>query len=163
MFLLPHLGTIIWVTLIFGIVYFILSKYAWKPIIKTIEEREHTISQSLKNAEEVKAKLLAVETIQEKIISLAKQEKEQIVKEGIEQREQIIAMANTKARTEAAKIVENARKAIAREKEATLNEMKNQIASLSVEIATKVVQADMDDKIRHEKMVKTLINEIELN
>ena len=163
MFLLPHLGTIIWVSIIFGIVYFILSKYAWKPIIKTIEEREHTISESLKNAEEVKTKLLALETIQEKIISLAKQEKEQIVKEGIEQREQIIAMANTKARTEAEKIVENARKAIAREKEATLTNMKNQIASLSVEIASKVVQADMDDKIRHEKMVKTLINEIELN
>lgn len=163
MFLLPHLGTIIWVSIIFGIAYFILSKYAWKPLIKSIEERESTIAESLVNAETVKTKLLALEVIQEKIIALAKQEKEQIVKEGIEQREQIIATANTKARTEADKIIESARKAIALEKEISLNEMKNQIASLSLEIATKVVQADMDDKTRHEKMVNTLINEIELN
>lgn len=163
MFLLPHLGTIIWVSIIFGIVYFILSKYAWKPLIKTIEDREQTIAESLVNAETVKTKLLALEVAQEKIITLAKQEKAQIVKEGMEQREQIIAMANKKARTEADKIIENARKAIAREKEATLTEMKTQIASLSVEIATKVVQADMEDKVRHEKMVNTLISEIELN
>lgn len=163
MFLIPHLGTIIWTTIIFGIVFFILKKFAWSVIVKAIEDREESIDKALVSAKDAEKKLSNLKIEQEKIIALAKSEKDSIVREGVEQREKIIAVAKEKAQSEADKIIEDARKRIIREREAALIEMKNQIATLSVEIATKVVHADMEDKKRHEKLVQELINEVELN
>ena len=163
MFLIPHLGTIIWTTLIFGIVFFILKKFAWGPMLKALSDREESIGKALKSAADAEKKLSNLKEEQQKIIALAKQEKEQIVSDGIAQRDQIIASAKEKAQIEANKIIEDARKKIAREREAALVEMKNQIAMLSVEIATKVVKADMEDKKRHEKLVDDLIKDIDLN
>lgn len=163
MFLLPHLGTIIWTTIIFGIVFFILKKFAWGVVVKAIEDREESIDKALISAKEAEKKLLNLKVEQEEIIALAKNEKELIVKEGVEQRDKIIATAKEKAQVEADKIIEDARKRIAREREAALLEMRTQIAALSVEIATKVVKADMEDVKRHEKLVKELINDVELN
>ena len=163
MFLIPHVGTIIWTTIIFGIVFFILKKFAWSVIVKAIEDREASIDKALVSAKDAEKKLSNLKIEQEKIIALAKNEKESIVREGVEQREKIISTAKVKAQAEADKIIEDAKKRIIREREAALIEMKNQIATLSVEIATKVVHADMDDKKRHEKLVQELINEVELN
>ena len=162
-FLSPHIGTIIWTTIVFGIVFFILHKFAWPVILKAIEDREESIDKALTSAKEAEMKLSNLKQEQEEIIALAKREKEQIMREGVEQREKIIAMAKDKAQTEAEKIIEDARKRIEREREAALIEMKNQIATLSIDIATKVVRADMEDKTRHEKLVTELINDVELN
>jgi len=163
MFLIPHLGTIIWTIIVFGIVFFILRKFAWGVILKAIEDREESIDKALISAKNAETKLSNLKEEQEKIIALAKQEKEQIVREGVEQREKIIATAKEKAQTEADKMIEDARKRIEREREAALVEMRNQIATLSIDIATKVVHADMEDKTRHEKLVEELINDVELN
>ena len=163
MFLIPHLGTIIWTTIIFGSVFFILKKFAWGPLLKALDDREQSIDKALKSATEAEKKLSTLKEEQQKIIALAKHEKERIVGEGVVQRDQIVASAKEKAQIEAHKIVEDARKKIAREREAALIDMKNQIATLSVEIATKVVKADMEDKKRHEKLVDELIKDIELN
>ncbi|HKM93067.1 MAG TPA: F0F1 ATP synthase subunit B [Prolixibacteraceae bacterium] len=163
MFLIPHIGTIIWVTIIFLLVYFILAKFAWPTLIKILEDREETIASSLINAEKVKEKLIALEKTQEEIIKIAKIEKEQIVQEGIDQREKIITMANENAQRQTNRMIEDARKQIERERDMALTEMKNQIASLSIEIATKLVKTEMEDKKRHEQMVSKLIDEIELN
>ena len=163
MFLIPHLGTIIWTTIIFGSVFFILKKFAWGPLLKALDDREQSIDKALKSATEAEKKLSTLKEEQQKIIALAKHEKERIVGEGVVQRDQIVASAKEKAQIEAHKIVEDARKKIIREREAALIDMKNQIATLSVEIATKVVKADMEDKKRHEKLVDELIKDIELN
>ena len=163
MFLIPHLGTIIWTTLIFGIVFFILKKFAWAPLLKALDDREQSIDNALKSAEAAESKLSSLKEEQQLIINVARKEKEQLVKQGIEQREQIVVQAKEKAQAEADKIIEEARKKIVREREAALIEMKNQIAALSIEIATKVVQADMQDKKRHEKLVEDLVKDIELN
>lgn len=163
MFLIPHLGTIIWVTIIFAIVYFVLSKFAWKPMLSTLENRESTIAESLKNAEEVKIKLKNIETIQEKIIDLAKQDKERIVREGFEQRDQIILKANEMALQKTNKMIEDARKLIERERLAAMSDIKDQIAELSIDIATKLVKGDLEDKQRHQQVIEQLINEIDLN
>lgn len=163
MFLIPHLGTIIWTTIIFGTVFFILKKFAWSPILKALEDREQSIDKALKSAADAEKKLSTLKVEQQTIITLAKHEKEQIVHEGIVQREQIISSAKEKAQIEANKLIEDAHKKIAREREAALIEMKNQIAALSVEIATKVVKAEMEDAIRHKKLVDELIKDIELN
>lgn len=163
MFLIPHLGTIIWVSIIFILVYFVLAKFAWKPLLNTIEHRETTIAESLKNANELQSKLKNLELVQEKIIELAKQDKEQIVREGIEQRDKILANANDLALQKTNKMIEDARKQIERERKAVLAEMKSQIAALSIDIATKLVKSDMEDQKRHKRVVEQLINEIELN
>jgi F-type H+-transporting ATPase subunit b len=163
MFLIPHLGTFIWLTIIFVFLFFILSKFAWKPLLRTIENREETIAESLKNADEVKIKLRNLEIIQEKIIELAKQDKERIVREALEQRDQIILKANELALQKTNKMVGDAKKLIERERAAAMAEIKSQIAALSIDIANKLVKADMKDKQRHEEMVAQLIKEIELN
>ncbi|MBN2262041.1 MAG: F0F1 ATP synthase subunit B [Prolixibacteraceae bacterium] len=163
MFLIPHLGTIIWVSIIFAVVYFVLAKFAWKPLLSTIEDRESTIAESLKNADEVKIKLKNLELVQEKIIEIAKQDKERIVREGIDQRDKIISNANDMALQKTNKMIDDARKQIERERTAALAEMKSQIAALSIEIATKLVKGDMEDQQRHKKVVEQLIDEIELN
>jgi F-type H+-transporting ATPase subunit b len=163
MFLIPHLGTIIWVSIIFAVVYFVLAKFAWKPLLSTIEDRESTIAESLKNADEVKVKLKNLELVQEKIIEIAKQDKERIVREGIDQRDKIISNANDMALQKTNKMIDDARKQIERERTAALAEMKSQIAALSIEIATKLVKGDMEDQQRHKKVVEQLIDEIELN
>lgn len=163
MFLIPHLGTIIWTTIIFGIVFFILKKFAWGPLIEALENREKAIEKALKSAADAEKRLSTLKVEQQTIITLAKQEKEHIVHDGVAQRDQIIASAKDKAQIEANKIVEEARKKIAREREAALIDMKNQIATLSVDIATKLVKADLEDIKRHQKLVAELIKDIELN
>lgn len=163
MFLIPHVGTIIWTTIIFGIIFFILNKFAWPVVLKAIQDREESIDKALVSAKEAEKKLQNLKVEEEKLIALAKNEKEQIVREGIEQREKIITAARERAQAEADKIIEDARRQLAREREMALTEMRGQIASLSVEIASKVVHADMEDKKRHEKLVSELINDVELN
>jgi len=163
MFLIPHLGTIIWTTIIFLGLLFILSKFAWKPLLKAIEDREQNIAKALENASIADEKVKNLKSEQDAIVLEARLEKERIIKEGIDQRDKIVASAREKAQLEADKIIEETRKQLAREREAVLSEMKNQIATLSVEIATKVVKEEMGDQIRHEKLVAELIKDIKLN
>jgi F-type H+-transporting ATPase subunit b len=163
MFLIPHLGAIIWTTFIFCILLYILGRFAWKPLLKALENREQSIEKSLAEASEADKLLKNLKEEQLSIVLAAKVEKEQIVKEGIEQRDKIVATARDKAQIEANKIIEESRKQILREREAALVDMKNQIAMLSIEIATKIVHVDMEDKARHEKLVEELMKEVELN
>jgi F-type H+-transporting ATPase subunit b len=163
MFLIPHLGTIIWTTFIFCILLYILGKFAWKPLLKALENREQSVEKSLSEASAAEKKISNLKEEQLAIVLAAKLEKEQIVKEGIEQRDKIVATARDKAQIEVDKLIEESRKQIKREREAALVEMKNQIASLSIEIATKIVHIEMEDKIRHEKLIEELIKEVKLN
>lgn len=163
MFLVPHLGAIIWTTLIFGILLFILGKFAWKPLLSALESREQSVEKTLAEAGAAEKMIRNLKEEQLSIVLAAKVEKEQIVKEGIEQRDKIVASARDKAQIEVDKMFEESRKQIKREREAALVEMKNQIASLSIEIATKIVHIEMEDKVRHEKLVEELIKEVELN
>jgi len=163
MFLLPHLGTIIWTSIIFGITVFILGKYAWKPLLNAIKERERYIDISLRKAKSAREILSNLKQEQDEIIKQTRHDKGEMLKEGAEQRDKVIAEAKEKARTEAEKIIADAHKKIQKEREEALVDMRNQITTLSIEIATKVVGADMKDKERHEQMVKKLVDDIELN
>lgn len=163
MFLFPYFGTIIWVTIIFLIVFFGLAKFAWKPLLKALDERERTVEGALKAAKNAQKQLENLESEQQKVISNARLEKEKLLKEGIDQHEKIVASAKERAQIEADKIIEDARKQIERERNLAIAEMKTQISELSVEIASKVIRADMQDRKRHEKMVEELINDVELN
>ncbi len=163
MFLFPYLGTIIWVTLIFSIVFFGLTKFAWKPLLEALADREKKIEESLNAAKNAELQLTNLESEQQKVILGARLEKEKLQKEGLDQHEKIVASAKERAQFEADKIIEDARKQMEQERKLAIEEMKTQISQLSLEIATKVIRADMQDQKRHEKMVEELIKDVELN
>jgi F-type H+-transporting ATPase subunit b len=163
MFLYPHLGTIIWLVLIFGLFLLILSKFAWKPLLIALSHREQSVADSLNAAEEAELRIAAIKATQTEAIEIVRLKKENLIKEGNEQAEKIIALAKEKAQVEADKIISEAKKRMEIEREASINQLKDQIALLSIEIATKIVSSDMEDRKRQEKLVSELINEVDLN
>ena len=128
----PNPGTIFWMLIIFGIVLFILRKFAWKPILNALKDREESISQALNSAEEAKKEVAGLKADNEKIIAEARQEKNVILREAKEIKEKIISEAKEKAAEETNKSIVLAKQQIEAEKTAAINEMKRQVAELSV-------------------------------
>lgn len=159
----PNPGTIFWMLIIFGIVLFILRKFAWKPILNALKDREESISQALNSAEEAKKEVAGLKADNEKIIAEARQEKNIILREAKEIKEKIISEAKEKAAEETNKSIVLAKQQIEAEKTAAINEMKRQVAELSVLIAEKVIRKELSNKAEQEKMVDGLIDEIKLN
>lgn len=160
---MPNPGTIFWMLIIFGIVLFVLKKFAWKPILNALHEREESIAAALNSAEEAKRQVAEMKADNEKIIAEARQEKDLMLKEGKELREKIIAEAKEKAALEAQKIIDQSRQQIQNEKTAAINDIKKQVAELSVMIAEKVIKKQLGNKGEQEKMVDGLIDDIKLN
>jgi F-type H+-transporting ATPase subunit b len=159
----PNPGTIFWMLIIFGIVLFILRKFAWKPILNALKDREESISQALNSAEEAKKEVAGLKADNERIIAEARQEKNIILREAKEIKEKIISEAKEKAAEETNKSIVLAKQQIEAEKIAAINEMKRQVAELSVLIAEKVIRKELSNKAEQEKMVDGLIDEIKLN
>ena len=159
----PNPGTIVWMLIIFGIVLFILRKFAWKPILNALKDREDSISQALNSAEEAKKEVAGLKADNERIIAEARQEKNIILREAKEIKEKIITEAREKAAEETNKSIVLAKQQIEAEKTAAINEMKRQVAELSVLIAEKVIRKELSNKAEQEKMVDGLIDEIKLN
>jgi len=160
---MPEAGTIIWMLIIFGIVLFILKKFAWKPILNALKEREESIANALNSAEEAKKEVAGLKADNEKIIAEARLEKDAILKEAKELKEKIVLEAKEKAGQEAQKTIDQARQQIQAEKTAAINDIKKQVAELSVMIAEKVIKKQLDGKGEQEKMVDGLIDDIKLN
>ncbi len=159
----PNPGTIFWMLIIFGIVFFVLKKFAWKPILNALKEREESIANALNSAEEAKKEVAGLKADNEKIIAEARKEKDIILKDAKEIKEKIIAEAKEKAGQETQKSIEQAREQIKAEKVAAINDIKKQVAELSVMIAEKVIKKELGNKGEQEKMVDGLIDEIKLN
>ncbi|MCD6355046.1 MAG: F0F1 ATP synthase subunit B [Prolixibacteraceae bacterium] len=159
----PNSGTIFWMLIIFGIVLFILKKFAWKPILDALKEREESIANALNSAEQARKEVKGLKADNEKVIAEARKEKDIILKEAKELKERIVAEAKQKAGEEARKTIDQARHQIQTEKEAAINEIKNQVAELSVMIAEKVIKKELSNKDEQEKMVDGLVDEIKMN
>lgn len=159
----PDIGLLIWMLLSFGIVTFLLIKYAWKPILKALKERESTIEKRLLAAKKAKDELAKIEFGNEKITALAKIERENILKEAKELKNNIIEEAKQQAKIEARKIVEEARKSIEKEKIEAINEIKNQISELSIIIAQKILKHELANKDNQKQLINKLIEDIDLN
>lgn len=159
----PNPGTIFWMLIIFGIVLFILRKFAWKPILNALKEREESIASALNSAEEAKREVAGLKADNDKIIAEARQEKNAILKEAKEMKDKIIAEAKEKALQEATKSIELAQRQIQSEKDAAINDIKKQVAELSVMIAEKVLKKELTSKTEQEKMVDGLVDDIKLN
>ena len=155
-------GLFVWQTLLFVGLLFVLAKFAWKPILSAVEERENTIKDALDSAEKAKADMEAVQADNKRILKEARAEREALIAEAKKTSTQMINDAKEAAQVEADKIASAAQASIEQEKNAAINEIKNQVASLSVEIAQKVLQGELADEKKQQAIVEKLVNDIEI-
>jgi F-type H+-transporting ATPase subunit b len=159
----PAVGTLFWTVLIFGLFFFILTKFAWKPILSAVKAREEMIKGSLEAAEKAREDMVKLQSDNEAILRKAREEREVILKEAREVRDNLIAEAKGKATVEAEKIVEKAKEGIEREKSKALSEIHMQVASLSVDIASKLIGEKLSKTGEQEKLIDKYLKDLDLN
>jgi F-type H+-transporting ATPase subunit b len=159
----PGLGLIFWQTLVFIIVLFILSKFAWKPILGSLKERESSIDQALQAANQARLEMAALKADNEKLLDEARSERDRILKSAQVSSENIIQEAKEKAQSESARILQEAQQAIRNERQAAVAEIKKEIVSLSVEIAEKLLKKQLQDQAAQKALVNDLIKDTQLN
>ena len=159
----PGLGLIFWMVISFSLILFILKKFAWKPILKALKDREITIDTALKSADKAKEEMEQLKADNEKIIKEAKSERDNLLKDARQVKDKIISEAKQKAKSDAKKIIEDAKGKIESEKEAALDEIKNQVAGFSVEIAEKILKKKLEKSKDQKDLINELINEIKIN
>lgn len=152
-----------WNLLAFLIVFFILKKFAWKPILKSLKEREKSISDSLATAETVRAEMAQLKSENEQMLAKAREERAALLKEAREVRDKIINEAKEQAKIDAAKIISDANLSIEQKKMAVLTDVKNQLGNLVIEVSEKVLRRELSDKAEQEKLIMKLTNEYKLN
>ncbi len=159
----PDFGLVIWMTLTFLTVLFLLSNFAWKPILKMISEREKTIEDALLSAENAKKEMARLTANNESLLREAQAERDAMLKIARETKDQIINEARAKATTEAERLIAIARESINNEKMAAVTELKNQVAQLSLQVAEKLVKQQLSSDEKQKELANTLINELKLN
>jgi F-type H+-transporting ATPase subunit b len=160
---MPDFGLLFWMVLSFSILLFILKKFAWKPILKALADRENSIDEALQAAQLAKDEMTRLQADNEKILREAVIEREKIVKEAREMKESIVRDAKTQASAEANKVMENAKAAIEQEKAAAINDIKEIISTFSIDIAEKILKGHLTDEENQKKLVKNYVDEIKLN
>lgn len=161
--LTPAIGLLFWMALVFGILVFFLKKFAWKPILSSLKEREDSIESALRLAEETRAEMAKLKSDNDKILAEARAERDKMIRDAKGITDKMIADAKEKAVIEGNKIIADAREAIQQEKVAMVAQMKKDMASFSIEIAEKVIRRELADKPSQEALVSTLISEANLN
>lgn len=161
--LFPNLGIIVWTFIAFIIVLFILAKFAWKPILKSLNEREASIAESIATAKKVKAEMAELKSENEALLAKAREERATLLKEAKESADKMVADAKNKAKAEYDKILTDAQLAIQQQKNAALSEVKNQVGNLVIEVAEKVLRKELADKAQQEGFIKQLTAEVKLN
>ncbi len=159
----PELGLIVWTTLVFCILFFLLAKYAWKPILNAVKERETSIENALNLAEQTKREMAELSASNEVLLNKAREERDEMFKEARVVRDKMINEAKTTANTEAEKIISQARQAIQHEKMAAITDLKNQVATLSIEIAEKILKQELSNAEKQKALIDSVVSEINLN
>jgi F-type H+-transporting ATPase subunit b len=159
----PGIGLIFWSTLFFLVLLFVLGKFAWPAILTAVRARNDSIRKALDAAEKAKKEMAQLQADNEKILAEAKAERDALLREAKHMKDKLIAEAKEKASEEAKNLVKSARESIQAEKAAAINDMKTQMASLSVEIAEKILRIKLKDSKAQRELVTKLINEADLN
>ena len=159
----PGIGLLFWMLVSFSLVLFVLGKYAWKPIMKGIHQREDTIEKAFEAANEAKKEMLKLKAGNEQLLRDAKDERDALMRDARKLKEAILDEAREKAHEEADRIIENARENIQFEKMAAINELKNQIASISIEIAEKLIGKELENKEQQQQLTEKLLSEVKIN
>lgn len=159
----PGIGLIFWTTVVFLLLIFLLGKYAWKPILGAIKTREKNIEDSLAKAESALNDMRELQSNNDKILQQARTERDALLKEARTTKDSIIAEAKTKAQEDAMRIVEAARELIENEKNKAQDELRKQVAQLSIEIAEKVLRQELKSDSKQMEFVKQESDRIRLS
>jgi len=158
----PEIGLVFWTTLSFLILLFLLGKFAWKPILGAINEREINIENALMKAEAAKEEMARLTSENESLLRDARAERDVILQEARKLKDKIVGDAREAAQEEGAKMIEKARIEINMQKALAIADVKNQVASLSLEIAEKVLRKQFEDASKQDELVTELLKEVKL-
>ncbi len=159
----PSFGLLIWTLIAFLIVFFILKKFAWKPILSSLKDREEGIADAIATAEKVKAEMVLLKSENEALMAKAREERAAMIKEAKEASDKMLANAKEKAKSEYDRIVADAQMAIQQQKNAALTDVKNQAGNLIIEVAEKILRRELSDRAAQESYIKQLTDDVTLN
>jgi F-type H+-transporting ATPase subunit b len=157
--LTPAFGTVVWSTIAFLVVLFLLRNMAWGPILTALKEREESIATALNEADKARSEMSALQADNERLLQEARAERDSMLREAREMADKLVADAKGKAKEEAAREAESAREAIATERKAAVAELKSEVAKLSVSIAEQLIRAELADAGKQEALVSKLMDE----
>ncbi|MGL2988000.1 F0F1 ATP synthase subunit B [Flavobacterium sp. RSSA_27] len=156
-------GLFIWQVVIFVGLILLLKKFAWKPILDAVNEREEGIKNALESAENAKKEMQDLQADNQRILQEARVERDSMLKEAREMKEKIVADAKNEAQAQGQKMIEQAKAAIESEKNAAMNELKLQVSTLSLSIAEKVLKDELSNKEAQTKLVEKMLGDVKLN
>ena len=156
------IGLFFWQTIIFILLIFLLKKFAWKPILDAVNEREEGIKNALLSAEKAKEEMASLQSDNEEIFKKARSERDSLLKEAREIKQQLIDEAKSEAKNEAKKIIFQAQETIQNEKNSAIVDLKNQVAGLSIDIAEKVLKEKLSNDKAQMQLVKDLVKDVTL-
>ncbi|MCC2546042.1 F0F1 ATP synthase subunit B [Hymenobacter sp. BT175] len=159
----PNLGLIFWQLVVFLLVLFLLAKFAWKPILTSLREREDSIESALRMADQAKLEMQQLKAGNEKLLTEARQERDKIMQEAGQMANQLIEQAKNKATEEGSRMIMQAREAIQNEKNSALAEVKNTAAKLSIDIAERILRRELTDPTAQQQLVNSYLQEVKLN
>lgn len=159
----PDIGLILWTTVIFGLFWLIVGRFAFRPIAEALRKREDDIQSSLDEAKRAKEEMSQLKSENDKLLAQAREERARILKDAKDASNQLINDAKTKAKEEAQKIVTDARLEIENQTRQALIEVKNQVGNMALDIAGKVLRRELEGNQAQEDFVNTLVKEIDLN
>ena len=156
-------GLFVWQSLIFLLLIFLLKKFAWKPILDAVNEREEGIKNALLSAEIAKRDMQNLKSDNEKLLADARVERDAMLKDAREIKDEIVAEAKDEAQVQVGKMIEQAKAAINIEKNAAMAELKSQVSNLSIEIAEKILRNELSDKAAQTKLVEKMLDDVKSN
>jgi F-type H+-transporting ATPase subunit b len=161
--LTPGTGLIIWQLIVFLLLFFLLAKLAWKPIINSLKDREQSIQQALDTAEKARLEMSRLKADNENLLKLAREEREKMLRDAREASNRMKDEAQVDAKKSADRIIEDARAAINAEKVNAMKEVKALVANLSLEIASKILQKNLTDDKAQKNLTQEYIKDLKLN
>jgi F-type H+-transporting ATPase subunit b len=159
----PAVGQLFWGGLVFIILLVLLGKFAWKPMLTSVNEREKSIKESIELAEKTKAEMVALKSQNEDLLKEARIERDKMIKDATETAKKLIEESREEGKAQQAKIVAEAQKIINIEKSAAISELKTQVASLSLEIAEKIIKGELASDDKQKALAQQIANDISLN
>ncbi len=161
--LTPDLGLVVWTSIAFLMLVFLLSKFAWKPILQTLKIREESIDEALKAAELAREEMGELKADNEKLLVKAREEREQLLKDASKAASMIKEEAKTEAEAISKRMMDDAKAGIEAEKQSALAEVRNQVANLSVEIAEKIIRKNLENDKAQKALVEEFLNDKSFN
>ncbi|MDA7578447.1 F0F1 ATP synthase subunit B [Flavobacteriales bacterium] len=159
----PAIGLMFWTCIIFTLLILLLRKFAWKPILTAVDDRNEQINSALKAADKARLEIENLNNDNERILLEAKSERDQLLKEARDIKDNIINEAKEKASNEAENILNAAKSQIENEKMKAITELKNSVAVLSIDIAEKVLKNELKEKSNQEDFINSILKNSELN